>query len=240
MSRERGSRGEGLSLKTLAIAGAASGIAAIVVPMVWERGTVFAAAATPVIVALVSELLTRPVEAVSSVRVRRTPSGTAIFEPPEPRPRTPEESFDPLAPVPAEELEALAEEPATPRQVHRRRRLTGRQWKLALATGLIAFLGVAAIVTASELTLLRDSVSSGERRTTFFGGSSRAAEPTPTPEATPTAEPEEQTPAAPTETPAPEATPPAAPGEAPGAPTPTPAPGGTPTPAPGAGQPPPP
>jgi hypothetical protein len=162
------------------IAGVASGVAAVVVPMIWERGTVFAAAATPVIVAVVSEMLKRPVEAVSAVRVRRTPSGTAILDPPEPPPRAPDEPFDPLAPVPVEELEVLGDEPPTRRQVHRRRRggLTGRQWKLALATGLVAFLVAAAVVTASELTLFGDSVSSGDRRTTFFGGNSGAEEPT--------------------------------------------------------------
>jgi len=229
VTRERGSRGEGLSLKTLAIAGAASGVAALVVPMIWERGTVFAAAATPVIVALVSEMLKKPVEAVSGVRMRRTPSGTAIFDPPQPRPRAPDEPFDPLAPVPTEELEVLAGEPPTPRRVHHRRRgLSGRQWKIALATGLAAFLAAAVVVTASELTLFGDSVSSGDRRTTFFGGSLRAEEPTPTPDATPAAEPEEETPE-PEETPAPrEASPTPTPTATPA--TPTPAPGGTPLP----------
>ncbi len=154
----------GLSVKTLLIAGAASAAAALVIPMLWRPGTVFAAAMTPVVVALVSELLRRPVETVSSVRVRRTARGTAILDPP------PEEPFDPLAPPSAEELAVLPEETAPPRAVHRRRPLTARQWKLALATGLVAFAGVAAVVTASEL-VAGDAVSGGGTRTTFFGGS---------------------------------------------------------------------
>ena len=71
MSDEKRTQG-GLSAKTLLIAGAASAAAAIVIPMLWRPGTVFAAAMTPIVVALVSELLRRPVETVSAVRVRRT------------------------------------------------------------------------------------------------------------------------------------------------------------------------
>ena len=184
---------EGLSITTLLIAGASSAIAAFVVPMIWERGTVFAAAMTPVIVALASEALKRPVDAVSAVRVRRTASGAAILDPVEPPPVS-EEPFDPLAPAPTEEIEAaLTGAPPPPRTEHRRRRLTGRQWRLAIVTGLIAFFAVAAVVTASELAIFGDSVSSGDRRTTFFGGSEskksssdeKKATPTPTETATP-------------------------------------------------------
>jgi hypothetical protein len=215
VSSDRPSDGGGLSVRTLLIAGASSAIAAFVVPMVWERGTVFAAAMTPVIVALASEALSRPVEAVSTVRVRRTRGGAAIIDPPEPEP---DEPFDPLAPLPTEELEAaLTDAPRPERTQHRRRRLTARQWKIGVATGLIAFLCAAAVVTASELALFGDSVSSGDRRTTFFGGShdssSSSDEATPTPTPTETATPEES------------ATPTATPGETPTA-TPTPSPQG--------------
>jgi hypothetical protein len=198
----------GLSVKTLLIAGASSAVAAIVVPMIWERGTVFAAAMTPVIVALASEALKRPVEAVSSVRVRRTASGAAIIDPP-PEP-DPSEPFDPLAPAPTEELEAAlaAPEARPPRRVERRRRaLSGRQWKIALVTGLIAFLGAAAVVTASELAVFGDSISNGNRRTTFLGGHHASKTATPTPTGTPE---ESATPtdtATPTETPTTTATP---------------------------------
>ena len=159
MSDEQQTHG-GLSAKTLLIAGAASAAAALVIPMLWRPGTVFAAAMTPVVVALVSEVLRRPVETVSAVRVRRTPRGKAMLDPP------PEEPFDPLAPPSAEDLAVL---PQT-RAVHRRRPLSARQWKLALATGLVAFAAVAAVFTASEL-VAGDPVSGGAGGTTFFGGS---------------------------------------------------------------------
>jgi hypothetical protein len=217
----------GLSVKTLLIAGTASAAAAIVIPMLWRPGTVFAAAMTPIVVALVTELLHRPVDTVSSVRVRRTARGAAILDPPPPEP------FDPLAPPSAEELAVLDETPPPPPAVHRRRPLTARQWKLALATGLVAFAAVASVFTASEL-VAGDAVSGGGARTTFFGGSkSKSAEPDPKPkqererpaeEATPTATPEPTTTPTPTPTPTPAATvtPTATPSAEPAEPAPTP------------------
>ena len=53
MSSDRRSEGGGLSITTLLIAGASSAVAAFVVPRIWQQGTVFAAAMTPIIVALV-------------------------------------------------------------------------------------------------------------------------------------------------------------------------------------------
>jgi len=211
----------GLSAKTLLIAGAASAAAALVIPMLWRPGTVFAAAMTPIVVALVSELLRRPVETVGSVRVRRTARGTAILDPP------PDEPFDPLAPPSAEDLAVLPEMAPPPRAVHRRRPLSARQWKLALDTGLAAFVAVAAVFTASEL-VAGDAVSGGGGETTFFGGSQRdssrdrdergaAAEterraeegeaPSATPEATATPAPTETPAQVPTATPTPTPTP---------------------------------
>jgi hypothetical protein len=215
----------GLSVKTLLIAGASSAIAAVVIPMLWRPGTVFAAAMTPIIVALVSELLHRPVQTVGSVRARRPPRGAEVLDQPF------DEPFDPLAPPSAEELEELPETREAPRAVHRRP-LTASQWKLALATGLAAFAMVAALFTASEL-LAGDAVTGGGR-TTFFGGGDRdrgdreqrpaeeserreeEATPTATPEASPTVTPE------PTLTP--EATPTPTPTETPVPADPTPAP----------------
>lgn len=54
----------GLSLKTLAIASAASALATYLVPMIWRPGTIAAAAAMPVIVALISDALARPADRV--------------------------------------------------------------------------------------------------------------------------------------------------------------------------------
>jgi hypothetical protein len=200
----------GLSLRTLLIAAAASAVAALVIPLFWRPGTVFAAAMTPIVVALVSELLHRPVDTVSSVRARRPPRGAEVLDEPF------DEPFDPLAPPSAEELDTLPQTRAAPRAVHRRP-LTRRQWKAALATGLVAFAAVAALFTASEL-LAGDRISSGGGRTTFFGGSgSERDESTPRDDerqrerrdedATPTATPEETATPTPTPTPEPTATP---------------------------------
>ena len=74
--------GGGLSIKTLAIASAASALATLLVPMIWRPGTIAAAAATPVIVALISEALSRPAEHVSQagrlVRVQRPGLGRGV------------------------------------------------------------------------------------------------------------------------------------------------------------------
>jgi hypothetical protein len=240
--------GGGLSVKTLLIAGAASAVAAFVIPMFWRPGTVFAAAMTPVIVALVSEALRRPVETVSAVTVRRTSRGTAVLQEPE----TPaDEPFDPLAPPTTEEIESLPVTGTTQPAIHKRRRLTARQWKIGLVTGLVAFLGAAAVVTASEL-LAGDSVSGGSTRTTFFGGRSSSSSsskdgtdqskerqsrkdesetPTPTPTPTPTETPAEGETPTPTPTPTATPTPSAAPAPAVGQ-EPAAAPSAEPTPAP--------
>ena len=78
--------GSGLSLQTLGISAAAAVVAATVVPLFWEHGTVIATAMTPVIVALVSEGLRKPVQHVSAVAARvarRSGTGAAVrrFEP---------------------------------------------------------------------------------------------------------------------------------------------------------------
>jgi hypothetical protein len=217
VSNEQRTQG-GLSVKTLLIAGAASATAALVIPMVWEPGTVFAAAMTPVVVALVSEMLRRPVDTVSAVRVRRTGRGTAILDPPP----APDEPFDPLAPPRDEDLASLPRTKEAPRAVHRRRPLTGRQWKIALVTGLVAFAAAAAVVTATEL-LAGDPISSAGGRTTLFSSGSkhkrdqpaddkkqqdkRDAKETATPTPTPSETPEEGATPTPTPTPTPTVTP---------------------------------
>src|SRR3954454_3362021 len=74
--------GEGLSLQSLVVAAAASGLAAIVVSHLWKGGTVIAAAMTPVIVAITKELLQRPMESElvrkPAQQVGRLPSGSLV------------------------------------------------------------------------------------------------------------------------------------------------------------------
>jgi hypothetical protein len=197
----------GVSPKTLLIAGASSAAAAFIVPMIWKSGTVVAAAFTPVVVAVVSALLERPVEAVSAVTPRLSPTAKKTQVPDG-------DEFDPLAPPPLEDLEALNREvPQRTRHVEpRRRRLTGKQWRLAIVTGLLAFVAAAAVITFIELAA-GDAVTAPGARTTIFGGSRNSdtdkdkdkekATPTPERSATPTPS---GTPT-PSATPAPSATP---------------------------------
>ena len=165
--------GGGLSLKTLVIAGAASATAAFLVPMIWEPGTVFAAAMTPIIVTVMTELLRRPADTVSAV-AKRTTSATPSVRPRRVGPvQEPHEEFDPLAPPPPEDVAHLGTR-TTERTVHPpRRKLTSRQWRLALGTGVLAFLCAVVFVTGSQLVAGKSIGGDNGNSTTFFSGSSR-------------------------------------------------------------------
>lgn len=193
----------GISIQTLVISALAAVAAAVIVPLVWERGTLVATAMTPVIVALVSEALNRPAQRITAATktVRRSGTGAAIRDP----------DFDPLPPG-EREAAVSGDDPFGLRGPLPSR----RRWKLALATGAAAFAIAVAALTMSELVLGGPATREGGN-TTFFQRSStptptptvtpaatetpeatQTAEPTPTPTATPT----------PTQTPAPlEATP---------------------------------
>ena len=192
-------KSSGISIQTLAISAAAAVAAAVVVPLVWERGTLVAAAMTPVIVALVSEGLRHPAEKLPTAtsRASRRPGDAA----------TGPEPFDPL---PEEERGAstLDDDPFRLRE----RPPIRRRWRLAVATGLVAFVLAVTALTLSEL-VFGGSATRDSGRTTFFGGGREEPEATatPAPDATPEATPEgtvtpEATPTA-TETPVPTATP---------------------------------
>ncbi len=238
MAEEKPKSG-GLSIQTLLISAAAAVAAATIVPMIWEQGTILATAMTPVIVALVSEGLRKPVETVKTVapRVsRRSGTGAAVrrFDPAAAGTRDPErvgargegpERFDPLPPHRRDEAPALREDDPFGLRTARRPR---PRLKIALITGALAFVIAAGVVTASELALFGGSVSS-DRRTSLFGGKEKqqaGSGEDAKQEATPTATPQEDATPAPTPTETPE----------PGA-TPTPTPGETPTPAPTAASP---
>lgn len=197
MSREQSG---GLSVTTLLIASGSAAAAAVIVPLFWERGSLVAAAITPIIVALTSEGLKKPVEKIPTVGVwRKTPQGTAVRQPGgrDFEVHDPEEERLEVDP-------AQADDPFGLREPERGGFLTRRRVVLALVTGLLAF-GIAAVVlTASELAIFGDSVSR-EHRTTFFGGKSRQATPTPT--ATPTQTPDENATPTPTPSETPSATP---------------------------------
>jgi len=192
---------------------------------------------TPVIVALVSEGLRKPVERVSTVAprvARRTGTGAALrrFDPDAARTREPQrvgargegpERFEPPPP--------RREDPYGLRRAERRR----PRLRIALVTGALAFFAAAAVVTASELALFDGSVSGERGRTTLFGGDRQAStddrnrsedDRRATPTATPQDEASPEPTATQTPTPEPEATPTpsATPTPAPTEPAPTPSP----------------
>lgn len=113
----------GISLATLVIASAASATAALVVSRTWGTGTLIGAAVTPIIVAVVTELLRRPATRLPDLRPPPPPA-------PSPGPSTPEKP----------EVHIYR---ATPEV---------RQWRTAALTALAAFvIGVGLYVGLDRL-----------------------------------------------------------------------------------------
>jgi hypothetical protein len=182
---------EGLSVQTLVIAALASGIAAVLVSHFWQRGTILFSAMTPVAVALISEALRKPVE---SERLR---SGVrSVAKPPNfARPRSGRTPTVMAPPTPSVD-EGLRQRDegveAGPVRVYssgsnkRPKSLNGASGaggsrfsrahvKVAVITGLVAFLIAAAVLTLPEL-IFGGSVTGGGRSTTVFGGGSSTSE----------------------------------------------------------------
>jgi hypothetical protein len=202
----------GISIQTLVISALAAVAAAVVVPMIWERGTLVATAMTPVIVAVVSEALSKPatrITAATKTVTRRSATGAAVRDP----------DFDPLPPE-ERDVAVREDDPFGLRS----RPPVRHHWKLALATGAAAFAIAVVGLTISELVLGGPATKEGGN-TTFFSGSQQE---TPTPTTTPTPTPTETPDATETPEPAVTPTPTAAPTETPApldaAPTPTPTP----------------
>jgi hypothetical protein len=171
--------GEGLSLQTLVIAALAAGAAAVVTSYFWEKGTLISAAMTPVIVAIVSEMLKRPVQTV-----RRTARSSRVSTPARERmplahgagagSRSEGPSREPPAPrqaSPPGEASAPMSEYKVYRTEPRRPRFGRVHWKIVLATAGIAFVIAAAALTLPEL-LFGSSVN-GSHGTTLFGSQTR-------------------------------------------------------------------
>jgi hypothetical protein len=161
--------GGGVSVSTLAVASTSSVVSAVVVSHIWGPGTLYGAAATPVIVALVSEAVQRPRRVLETARQAR--------------------AFDPLAEgrrgLDEGDLAAAAPGTAGERTVHRAppgprvpRMPKRRSVLIALATGLIAFAIAAFVLTGSELVFGSSSVGGGSSRTTLFGGSAQTSKHT--------------------------------------------------------------
>jgi hypothetical protein len=157
-------RRSGFHAGTLIVAAISAVVAATVVSRLWQTGTVMATAMTPVLVTLVKEALERPAQRVSAIAGR----GAAVSVAP------PEREEPPAAIVPYDEH-------LTPMRVYRPQRRVRRRWKLALATGLLAFLIAVAAMTVPELVAGR-SVVSAKHDTTIFGGHRSAVTTTKKPE----------------------------------------------------------
>jgi hypothetical protein len=170
-----------LSAKTLAIASAASFVAAIVTSQFSTAGTPIAAALTPVIVTLVSELLNRPAERIAQRFTAETaalpreedtlPEAAGAGPPPpheerDPRPAREQPARDPYlgrtAPGEVPEFRVYRTSPLS-------RRL---RWKPILVTAAIAFAIAAMALTVPEL-IAGQSVSGGGRNFTLWGGEAK-------------------------------------------------------------------
>jgi hypothetical protein len=145
----------------LTAASVSSVVAAVVVSRVWGPGTLYGAATTPIIVALVSELIQRPRRVIETARHVR-----------------PTSSFDPVAEGRQGLRDGELESAPAPRTAERTdhhlngRRLPGgrRGLLIALATGLVAFAIGAFVLTSGELVFGSSQVGGGHSRTTLFGG----------------------------------------------------------------------
>ncbi|HWH92553.1 MAG TPA: hypothetical protein VNT03_01725 [Baekduia sp.] len=170
---------EGIDLATLFLSAVASAAAAYITSKIWAPGTLFSAAMSPVIVALVKEGLRKPTEKVAEVvpAVVATPSRwtrAGASRPgyvPEPAgaPPAPPEPVDPDAPHVV--LPPFAGADHGPVRVYstRARRL---RWRLALITGLLGFVVCVVLYTVPEL-IAGQSIGRGSgQATTIFGGHS--------------------------------------------------------------------
>jgi hypothetical protein len=155
----REERRGGISARTLGVAAAASAVTSYTVSHVWGSGTVLSAALTPVLVALVSEFLHRPVDAVARVAPihPRTTAGPPTGEQHPPRPA------DPPTRAEAEWAPVSYGETAPPAWRPR--------WRLILVTGLAAFALVVGIFTIPEL-VVGHSLTGAGGSTTYFSGPS--------------------------------------------------------------------
>jgi len=170
------------SIRTVLIASAASAIAAVVTSFFWRSGTPIAAAVTPVIVAVLSELLYRPTTKITE-RVtsegfalsRKQSSGTQArpseARPSEARPEQPGKTGTSEPPRPATEPLPPRSSPAEPtlNQGGGRPARGKIHPRFVLVTALVAFVLAAAIITLPEL-LGGESIGSRDQKTTLFGG----------------------------------------------------------------------
>ncbi len=163
----------GIDLTTLVLSAIASAAAAYITSKIWAPGTLFSAAMTPVIVALVKEGLRKPTEVVANVVPTVVPTPTrwsrsSASEPglvaddvSEPEPRVdPDAPHVVLPPV-------VAAEHGPVHVYSTRGRLL--RWRLAVMTGLLGFAICVVLYTVPEL-ISGKSIGRGGDATTLWGG----------------------------------------------------------------------
>ena len=184
-----------LNMRTLVIASAASATAALVTSRLWIAGTWIAAALTPVMVTLISELLRRPTERIArGITVDRA----ALPDPEAPAAQAEaaaaERVADRLRGVGLPPLDPDAPRPGrgappAPTRVYRSESATGapRRRKIAyrvvIGTAALAFAIGVATLTIAEL-VGGGSVGNNNRRVTLVPGSGRKDTTKRTPEKT--------------------------------------------------------
>ncbi len=169
----QGSREEarGLSVRTLVIASMASALAAVIVSQFWQGGTPIAAAVTPVLVALISEMLHKPTAKIAErVTVDRAALRPSASDPgPEEARRT-----LPLEPRPERDSEANEPEAGSQVRVYRSRPKRPRMSPRIIAvTGTLAFVIAVAALTLPEL-IVGQSLGGSDRGTTIFAGKKKS------------------------------------------------------------------
>jgi hypothetical protein len=147
-----------VNIRTLTIASAASAAAAAVTSQLWIAGTWIAAALTPVLVALISELLHRPTARVARAWTTDRPAlGVPPAAPPKPGRESPPGGAGPV-------------------RVYRQSRPRPSRRRIAIgmvaATGAIAFvIGIATLTTVDLVS--GGSVGKGSGRTSLWSDSDR-------------------------------------------------------------------
>jgi len=184
-----------LSVQTLAIASISSAVAAIIVSQFWKGGTAPAAAVTPVVVSVISELLHKPTQAITSRvtadRAAVLPEGAGAGAPAQQTrsavtvPATDTEAAKPFSeerppPLHDEDGDTRPSDARPTREApvsyHKAgangsSAKPGRRFpvKVVAATAALAFLIGAAILTVPEL-IAGESVGKSSGGTTLFGG----------------------------------------------------------------------
>ena len=151
------------NLRTLVIASAASATAAVLTSQLWIAGTWLAAATTPVLVTLISELLHRPTDRIAE---RLTTDRPALR-------RDRVEPSETATPPPADEPAPPREPAPGPVRIYRSSAAQPRRRKIAvgavLGTSALALLIAVVVLTVPEL-LAGGAIGKSDSRTTLFRG----------------------------------------------------------------------